>query len=125
MDIVGAYLESLMGDNELPIFMKLSLGMRDFRSVRSDLVCRLLRSIYGLKQSGRLWNQKVIGFLKTLDFKPLNADPSILVAHREGAMLMIRVYVDDFLLASNNPRALLWLKDAILKEYNVKNLGEV
>ncbi len=95
-----------MGDNERPIFMKLPLGMRDSRSVRAGLVCRLLGSIYGLKQSGRLLNQKVIGFLQTLGFKPLNADSSILISNRDEAILMISVYVDDFLLASNNPQTL-------------------
>lgn len=56
VDIVGAYLENLLGDNELPIFMRLPLGMKRFRSIRPRLVCQLLRNIYGLKQSGRLWN---------------------------------------------------------------------
>ncbi len=125
IDIVGAYLESLIGDNKLLIFMKVLSGMRDLRSVRAGLVCRLLRSIYGLKQSGRLWNQKVIGFLQTLEFKPLNADPSILISNRDEAILMISVYVDDFLLASNNPQALQWLKSGISNKYNVKDLGEV
>ncbi len=126
IDIIRAYLESLMGDNELPIFMKLPPRMRDLRSVRKGLVCRLLKSIYGLKQSGRLWNQKVITFLKTLGFNPLNVDPSILVSTRDGGeILMISVYIDDFLLASNNSKPLQWLKIAITKKYNVKDLGEV
>lgn len=126
MDIVGAYLESLMGDNEMPIFMKLPPGIRDLRSIRSGLVFQLLRSIYGLKQSGRLWNQKVITFFKTLGFTPLNADPSILTLGKFGEeIIMISIYVDDFLLASNSPKALAWLKNAISNEYNVKDLGEV
>lgn len=86
---------------------------------------RLLRSIYGLKQSSYLWNRKIIRFFKTLDFKLLNVDPSILIAYRKMAILMISVYVNDFLFVSNNPRVLLWLKDAISKEYNVKDLGKV
>lgn len=49
IDIVRANLESLIGDNELPIFMKLPSRMRNLRSVRAGLVCRLLRSIYKLK----------------------------------------------------------------------------
>lgn len=39
VDIVGAYLKSLLGDNDLPIFMKLPPGMEAFRLVRADLVC--------------------------------------------------------------------------------------
>ena len=38
---------------------------------------------------------------------------------------MISVYVDDFLLASNNLQALQWLKSGISNKYNVKDLGEV
>lgn len=125
-DIVGAYLESLIGDNELPIFMKPLLGMRDLWSVRKGLVYKLLKSIYGLKQSGRLWNQKVIIFLKILGFNPLNANPSILVSTRNGGgILIISVYVDDFLFASNNSKTLELLKITITKEYNVKDLEEV
>ncbi len=49
VDIVGAYLESLLNDNELPIFMKLPPGMHELRQIRKGLLCRLLRSLYGLK----------------------------------------------------------------------------
>lgn len=81
IDIVGAYLESLLGDNDLPIFMKLPPSFQSFRFIREGLVFRLPCSIYGLRQSGRLWNQKVVAFLKSIGFKPLNADASILI-HR-------------------------------------------
>ncbi len=70
-------------------------------------------------------NQKIIGFFQTLGFKPLNADPSIIISNRDRAILIISVYVDDFLLASNNPQAFQWPKSGISNEYNVKDLGEV
>ena len=69
VDIVGAYIESLLSDNELPIFMKLPPGMHNLRQIREGLLCRLLRSLYGLKQSGRLWNQNVVAFYKCIGFK--------------------------------------------------------
>ena len=79
-----------------------------------------------MKQSGRLWNQKVIAFFRNLGFIPLNTDPSILIMGKAGReILMISIYVDDFLLASNSSKALAWLKDSIVKEYNVKDLREV
>ena len=54
VDIVSAYLESPLGNNKLPIFIKLPPGMHDLRQIREGLLCRLLRSLYRLKQSGRL-----------------------------------------------------------------------
>ena len=107
MDIVETYLESLIGNNELPIFIKLLPKMKDFWSVKADFLFRYLRSIYGLKQSGWLWNQKVIAFFRTLGFTPLNTNPSILIIGKAGGeILMISIYVDDFLLASNSSKVL-------------------
>lgn len=89
----------------------------------------MLRSIYGLKQSGRLWNQKVIAFFTSLGFIALNADPSILIHQEEGGenenITMVSVYVDDFLLAAKQQKDLDWIKAKLKEEYNVKDLGEV
>ena len=52
IDIIEAYLKSLMGDNKLPFFLKFILGMKNFQSVRAGFLFRFLRSIYDLKQSG-------------------------------------------------------------------------
>lgn len=121
VDIVGAYLESLLTDNKLPIFMKLPPGMEAFRSIRAGLVVRLLRSICGLRQSGRLWNQKVIAFFKSLGFRALNADPCILVRQtEEEGTILVGVYVDDFLLAAKQREPLDWIKKSLKEEYNVK-----
>lgn len=127
INIVGAYLESLLSDNNLPIFMKLLPGIEAFRSIRSGLVCRLLRSIYGLRQLGQLLNQKVISFLKGLGFEVFNADVSILIHHRyvKDDITMISVYVDDFLLALKHRASLNRFKQSLKNEYNVKDLGEV
>ena len=76
VDIVEAYLESLLDNNEFPIYKKSPPGIEQ---MRKGLHCRLLRSLYGLRQSGRLWNQNVIAFYKKIGFRPLNADPSILI----------------------------------------------
>ena len=125
VDIVGAYLESLLSDNELPIFMKLPPGIRDLRQVRERLMCRLLRSLYGLKQSGRLWNQNVIAFYKSIGFIQLNGDPSILIRRADDEISIVSVYVDDFLLASNTMATLNALKASLAREYDTKDLDEV
>lgn len=54
VDIVRAYLKSLLTNNDLHIFMKLVLRIEVFRSIRAVLVARLMKIIYELRQSGRL-----------------------------------------------------------------------
>lgn len=123
VDIVGAYLESLLDDNEFPIYMRPLPGLRN--RIRSGLYMQLLRSTYGLKKSGRLWNQKVIKFFKDIGFLPLNADPSIFIRKEVGTgVTLVSVYIDDFLLGSNSLDVIVELKDALGKEYSVKDLGE-
>lgn len=125
MDIVGAYLKSELGDNELLIFLKLSLGMHKLRQIQENILCKLLRSLYDLKQSGRLWNQNVIAFYKKIGFKQLNGNPRILIQCTKDEISIVSVYVNDFLLASNTMTTLKALKVSLAKEYNTKNLGEV
>ncbi len=44
------------------------------------LVCKLHKSLYGLKQSPRAWNQKLDAFIKSIEFMKSEADPSVYVA---------------------------------------------
>ena len=89
-------------------------------------MCRLLRSIY-LRQSGRLWNQKVVAFLKGLGFHPLNADASILIHHGKDKddITMMSLYVDNFVIVAKRQSSMEWIKTHPKVEYNVKDLGEV
>jgi hypothetical protein len=49
LDVKGAYLN---GKLTQPIYMEQPIGFED----GSGLVCLLIKSIYGLKQAGRIWN---------------------------------------------------------------------
>lgn len=125
IDIIGIYLENLMDNNKLPIFIKLSPEIQDLCSISTNLVYKLLKSIYSLKQSGQLQNQKVIGFLKILGFKPLNTNFNILISIKKDEILLISIYIDNFFFIINNPQVLQWFKYGIYNKYNVKNLREI
>lgn len=56
MNILGTYLESLFGNDKLPIFMKLLPEMHNLRQIWKSLLYKLLKSLYNLKQSEKLWN---------------------------------------------------------------------
>ena len=44
-----------------------------------DLVCKLRKSLYGLKQSSRCWNKALTEFLKSIGFNQSTADPCVYV----------------------------------------------
>lgn len=103
IDIIGAYLKSFLRDNELSIFIKLSPRIEKFWSIRLRLMYQLFCNIYGLKQSRKLWNQKVVVFFESFEFRVLNANPNLLIHQKDRRkIIMVSVYMNNFLLASKN-----------------------
>ena len=63
MDVVTAFLNAYLDED---IYMKQPPGFE--KSGKKSLVCKLKRSLYGLKQSPRQWNKVIDDFLKNQDF---------------------------------------------------------
>ena len=68
------------------------------------LVCKLKKSLYGLKQSARQWNIKFDTFLKTYNLIPSEADPC--VYHDNGMNLLLGIFIDDGIAASGDTKRL-------------------
>jgi hypothetical protein len=91
------------------------------------MVCRLCRSLYGLKQSPRQWQRRLQQELDGWEFVCCDADASLYcqrTAH--GEFMYMLVYVDDFKLAG--PGALIAtiysiLVDKVLTQYLLSDLS--
>lgn len=59
-------------------------------------MCHLLRSLYGLKQSGRQWNHKFSQFLQAWNLIQSNADPCVFYS-TTSPWLATTIFVDDSL----------------------------
>jgi len=58
-------------------------------------VCRLKRSLYGLKQRPRCWNKRFISFMEKAGLKNSTADPCLFYRTHEDSFLCVAIYVDD------------------------------
>ena len=74
MDVVSAFLN---GELTEEIYTKQPPGY--VQSGKEELVCKLRKSIYGLKQSPRFWNEKLCNHLKSTGFKESGADPCVFI----------------------------------------------
>lgn len=77
--------------------MNLPLGFEKKFGV--DKVCKLNKSLYGLKQSPRAWFERFGKVVKNLGYSQSQADHTMFYKHsREGKVAILIVYVDDIIL---------------------------
>jgi len=115
LDVTTAFLN---GKLEEVVYMRQPEGF--VAKGREQLVCRLKRSIYGLKQSSRCWNSTIDGYLKQLGFLQSNSDPCVYIAAL-GEMAVIGVYVDDIVVACKSEKRMEEVKRALYRKFEVKD----
>ena len=116
MDVKTAYLN---GDLKEEIFMEQPEGF----DTGDGKMCRLRKSLYGLKQAGRTWYEKIDNTFAELGFVRSEADHSIYVKDKDGVKTIIALYVDDLVIACNDEAALASIKRELGQHYEMKDLG--
>ena len=87
-------------------------------------VCKLKRSIYGLKQASRSWNIKFDQAIKSFDFKQNLDKPCVYKRHQDKVIMFLVLYVDDILLIGNDVGVMSSVKVWLSSQFDIKDLGE-
>ena len=90
-----------------------------------NLVCKLHKSLYGLKQSGRNWNIVLSKFFQDSGYSQSKADPCFYYKLENNSEIYIVVWVDDIVVAANTNRNLDNIKDKLKDEFRMKDLGPI
>lgn len=117
MDVKGAYLN---GRLEEEVYMRQPDGYHD----GTDKVCRLIKTLYGLKQAGREWNEEFDARIKGLGFERLHADPCAYIRVTDEHIEVITAWVDDLLLFADTAEMMRKLKDEFKAVFEVTDLRE-
>eukprot|EP00253_Pinus_taeda_P016938 PITA_16938 len=118
MDVKTTFLHR---DLEEEIYMKQPEGFAV--KGKKELVCKLKKSLYGLKQSPRMWDQKFDTFIQGLGFTRSKADHCVYFKVIGDRVIYLVLYVDDMLLVGNDKEIIQDLKTQLSSKFDMKDLG--
>ena len=88
------------------------------------MVCKLQRSIYGLKQASRSWNIRFDQVVKTYGFDQNINEPCVYEKVQDKAIIFLILCEDDILFISNNVGVFSIVKKWLATQFEMKDLGE-
>jgi hypothetical protein len=94
-------------------------------ATKPNHVCKLSKSLYGLRQAPRAWFDKLKTTLLNWKFKNSRADTSLFFYKTGKLIMLVLVYVDDIIITGNDVKALQNFTQRLNKEFASKDLGEL
>ncbi|RVW46520.1 Retrovirus-related Pol polyprotein from transposon RE1 [Vitis vinifera] len=120
-DIKNAFLN---GELEEEVFMMLPPGF--CKEEEETRVCKLKKSLYGLKQSPRAWFDRFAKVIKNQGYQQGQSDHTMFFKQsNDGRMTILIVYVDDIILTGDDTGEVERLKKVLATEFEVKDLGQM
>jgi hypothetical protein len=111
----------LHGDLEEEMYMK---QPKEFLvKGRKELVCKMKKSLYGLKQSPRMWYQNFDTYMLGLGFVRSRVDHCVYSKQVGNHFIYVVLYVDDMLLVGNNMVVIKEVKSQLSSKFDMKDLG--
>ena len=119
MDVKTAFLNGYLEES---IYMVQPEGFVD--KGQEQKVCKLLRSIYGLKQASRSWNLRFDETIKSYGFDQNVDEPCVYKYIKDKKVVFLVLYADDILLIGNDVEILSNIKKWLAEQFQMKDLGE-
>ena len=92
----------------------------------SGFVCKLHRSLYGLKQSPRVWFDRFSSVVQEFGMTRSTSDHSVFCHHTSsGQCIYLIVYVDDIVITDSDQYGIRKLKQHIFSHFQIKDLGKL
>ena len=117
LDINNAFLHGFIDEE---VYMQPPAG---YTKASPGQVCKLQRSLCGLKQASWQWNLELTRFLLGKGFRQSKSDYSLFSQCHNGRQVFILAYVDDLLITRDNIDGIARIKKVLHIAYTIKHLG--
>jgi hypothetical protein len=122
MDVKTAYLNAPI---DVELYMGQIKGYEEDIGVGGKVVCKLNRSLYGLKQSGRNWNQMLHKFFVSYNFSQAKCDACVYMQARGSGVILILIWVDDMVISASSLTLMSKIKELLKQNFRMKDMGEI
>jgi len=86
-------------------------------------VCRLKKTIYGLKQSPKAWFEKFSLTISGIDFRWCHSDHSVFIQRTRSGIVILTVYVNGILLTESDSAGIIKTKMYLKRHFVTKDMG--
>ncbi|XP_062028861.1 uncharacterized protein LOC133744845 [Rosa rugosa] len=111
-DVKNAFLN---GNLEEEVYMDMPPGVKSM-PCDTGKVCKLKKSLYGLKQSPRAWFGRFSKSMKVFGYRQSNSDHTLFIKRSQGKITALIVYVDDMIVTGDDPKEMEALQDYLSKK---------
>ncbi|WJZ94996.1 hypothetical protein VitviT2T_013797 [Vitis vinifera] len=112
----------LHGELSEEVYMHLPLGCM-VSEKQCQKVCKLKKSLYGLKQSPRAWFGRFTKSMRAFGYRQSNSDHTLFLKKQHSKITTLIVYVDDMVVTGNDPEERKALQNYLSREFKMKDLG--
>ena len=121
-DVTNAFLHGELRKEE-EVYMEAPPGFAsDFEAGEG---CRLRKTLYGLKQSPRVWFGKFAGAMSSYGYTQSNSDHTLFLKRRGDKITCLIIYVDDMIITGDDLEEIEHLKKNLFQEFEMKDLGNL
>jgi hypothetical protein len=118
LDVKTAFLNGILTTR---VYVEQPTGFE--QGNREKKVWRLKKALYGLVEAPRLWYETLNKVLTEFGFTRITGDPCLYVLHRGLHIVLLGVFVDDFLICSTSEALVKEVKDMLKARFKTKDLG--
>lgn len=116
LDINNAFLHGRVNEE---VYMKAPEGLHN----PEHLVCKLVKSLYGLKQASRQWFARLNEELHLLGYVQSKNDYSLFIQRKDNHVIIVALYVDDIIFTRSDESGITSFKQHLHHTFSIKDLG--
>lgn len=117
IDVNNAYLHGTI-DEDLYMYPP-----KGYNKTLTGQVCKLIKFLYRLKQSGRQWNKELSSKLFFFGFTQSQNDTCLFTKLANGKLTMLLVYVDDLVISAPDVDSITEMKNFLHAAFTIKVMG--